>query len=119
MINWPALSTEQIESTAEQFRNEALDALGIDRSTLPVPVEQIAEFHLGYELDFTDQEADLLNNEILIVKEGLYLGIGHLKDLLKRITELKIQNATYSNPLTLLPGNVPINHEINHRIDQI
>ena len=65
---------------------------------------------------FTDQEADLLNNEILIVKEGLYLGIGHLKDLLKRITELKIQNATYSNPLTLLPGNVPINHEINHRL---
>ena len=65
---------------------------------------------------FTDQEADLLNNEILIVKEGLYLGIGHLKDLLKRITELKIQNATYSNPLTLLPGNVPINHEINRRL---
>lgn len=65
---------------------------------------------------FTDQEADLLNNEILIVKEGVYLGIGHLKDLLKRITELKIQNATYSNPLTLLPGNVPINHEINRRL---
>ncbi|EGG29393.1 protein of unknown function DUF955 [Aequoribacter fuscus] len=60
MINWPALSSEQIESTAEQFRNEALDALGIDRSTLPVPVERIAEFHLGYELDFTDQEADII-----------------------------------------------------------
>ncbi|MBJ7552623.1 bifunctional diguanylate cyclase/phosphodiesterase [Marinomonas ostreistagni] len=64
----------------------------------------------------TDQDADLLNNEILIVKGGQYLGIGHLKDLLKRITELKIQNATYSNPLTLLPGNVPINHEINRRL---
>ena len=65
---------------------------------------------------FTDQETDFLNNEILIVRDGLYLGIGHLKDLLKRITELKIQNATYSNPLTLLPGNVPINHEINRRL---
>jgi Zn-dependent peptidase ImmA (M78 family) len=60
MINWPALSTEQIESAAEQFRNEALDALGLDRSTLPVPVERIAEFHLGYELDFTDQDADII-----------------------------------------------------------
>ena len=60
MINWPALSTEQIESTAEQFRNEALDALGLDRSTLPVPVERIAEFHLGYELDFTDQDTDII-----------------------------------------------------------
>lgn len=67
---------------------------------------------------FTDQEADLLNNEILIVDNGLYVGIGHLKDLLKRITELKIQNATYSNPLTLLPGNVPINREIDRRIQE-
>ena len=60
MINWPVLSTEQIESAAEQFRNEALDALGLDRSTLPVPIERIAEFHLGYELDFTDQDADII-----------------------------------------------------------
>lgn len=65
---------------------------------------------------FTDQEADLINNEILIVRDGLYVGMGHLKDLLKRITELKIQNATYSNPLTLLPGNVPINREIDRRL---
>ncbi len=67
---------------------------------------------------FTDQEADLLNNEILIVRNGEYLGTGHLKDLLKRITELKIQNATYSNPLTLLPGNVPINRDIDLRLQQ-
>lgn len=60
MINWPTLSTEQIESAAEQFRNEALDSLGLDRSTLPVPVERIAEFHLGYELDFTEQDADII-----------------------------------------------------------
>ena len=60
MINWPTLSTGQIESAAEQFRNEALDSLGLDRSTLPVPVERIAEFHLGYELDFTDQNTDII-----------------------------------------------------------
>jgi Zn-dependent peptidase ImmA (M78 family) len=60
MINWPVLSTEQIESAAGQLRNDALDALGLDRSTLPVPVERIAEFHLGYELDFTDQDADII-----------------------------------------------------------
>jgi len=29
-------------------------------------------------------------------------------DLLKKITELQIRNARYANPLTLLPGNVPI-----------
>jgi diguanylate cyclase (GGDEF)-like protein len=64
----------------------------------------------------TDQEADTLNNEIIVVRDGKYMGTGHLRDLLKRITELKIQNATYSNPLTLLPGNVPIHREVSRRL---
>ncbi|MEL0635577.1 bifunctional diguanylate cyclase/phosphodiesterase [Marinomonas sp. TI.3.20] len=64
----------------------------------------------------TNQEADALNNEIIIVQEGKFIGTGHLRDLLKRITELKIQNATYSNPLTLLPGNVPIHKEVSLRL---
>ncbi|WCN10698.1 GGDEF domain-containing protein [Marinomonas mediterranea] len=67
----------------------------------------------------TEQEADTLNNEIIIVKGGQYIGTGHLRDLLKRITELKIQNATYSNPLTLLPGNVPIHKEVNRRLTNL
>lgn len=64
----------------------------------------------------TDQEAETLNNEIVIVENGKFIGTGSLRDLLKRITELKIQNATYSNPLTLLPGNVPINQEVMRRL---
>ncbi|NLQ17472.1 GGDEF domain-containing protein [Marinomonas sp. M1K-6] len=64
----------------------------------------------------TDQESDTINNEIIIVREGKFIGTGHLRDLLKRITELKIQNATYSNPLTLLPGNVPIHWEVSRRL---
>jgi hypothetical protein len=39
--------------------------------------------------------------------------MGNLRDLLKRLTELKIQDAQYANPLTLLPGNVPINNEVD------
>lgn len=66
----------------------------------------------------TAQDSEHLNNEIIIVQNGVYLGVGSLRDLLKRITELKIQNATYSNPLTLLPGNVPINNEINRCLKQ-
>ncbi|REG82636.1 GGDEF domain-containing protein [Marinomonas pollencensis] len=64
----------------------------------------------------TNQEADTLNNEIIIVRDKKFVGTGHLRDLLKRITELKIQNATYSNPVTLLPGNVPIHKEVSLRL---
>lgn len=69
---------------------------------------------VSYQL--INQNSDNLNNEIIIVRQGRYHGMGSLRDLLKRITELKIQNATYSNPLTLLPGNVPINKEVDRRL---
>ncbi|RVU31398.1 GGDEF domain-containing protein [Neptunomonas marina] len=71
---------------------------------------------VSYQL--TNQDTAHLTSEIIIVQDGVYLGVGSLRDLLKRITDLKIQNATYSNPLTLLPGNVPINREIDRRLKQ-
>ena len=61
----------------------------------------------------TDQDDFSLQQDIVITQDGCYLGMGSVKDLLKRITELKIRNARYSNPLTLLPGNVPIQNEID------
>lgn len=61
----------------------------------------------------TDQENSALQHDIIITQDDCYLGMGNLRDLLKRLTELKIQNAQYANPLTLLPGNVPINNEVD------
>ena len=52
-IKWPSLSDEQIERYASDFREEALQALKLKQS-IEVPVEQIAEIYLGYELDFVD-----------------------------------------------------------------
>jgi diguanylate cyclase (GGDEF)-like protein len=39
-------------------------------------------------------------------------------DVLKLITELKIQQARYANPLTLLPGNVPIQQCLTRLLQQ-
>jgi diguanylate cyclase (GGDEF)-like protein len=47
-------------------------------------------------------------NDFIIADQGIYCGLGRIMDLLKKITELQIRNARYANPLTLLPGNVPI-----------
>ncbi len=63
----------------------------------------------------TDEESQL-TQEIIIVENGVFSGIGHVRDLLKRITDLKVINARHSNPLTLLPGNVPINKKIDELI---
>ncbi|MBV1788952.1 EAL and GGDEF domain-containing protein [Marinobacterium sp. D7] len=80
-----------------------------------LPLERVSQM-------ITEQDAaELVHQELIIVQDGCYLGMASLRDLLKRITELKIRNARYSNPLTLLPGNVPINREIdallNHATD--
>lgn len=56
--------------------------------------------------------------EFIIVRKGLYLGVGSIIDLLKEITNLQIDNARYANPLTLLPGNVLINKVLDQRLNE-
>jgi diguanylate cyclase (GGDEF)-like protein len=49
----------------------------------------------------------------IITHHGEYAGIGTIMDLLEEITRQQIESAQYANPLTLLPGSVPINERIN------
>ncbi len=46
---------------------------------------------------------------VLVTEDGKYRGILLVGDLLRMMTEFQVQAARYANPLTLLPGNVPIN----------
>jgi diguanylate cyclase (GGDEF)-like protein len=43
------------------------------------------------------------------------MGTGH--DLIREITSMQLHAARYANPLTLLPGNVPINEHIERLIE--
>ena len=56
----------------------------------------------------TSRARQRIEEDFIITHNGCYLGLGRVIDVLKLITELKIQQARYANPLTLLPGNVPI-----------
>ncbi|MDX1491772.1 MAG: bifunctional diguanylate cyclase/phosphodiesterase [Pseudohongiellaceae bacterium] len=56
----------------------------------------------------TDNMRSQIEADFIIVENERYLGLGNVLDLLKKITDLQIKNARYANPLTLLPGNVPI-----------
>jgi EAL domain-containing protein (putative c-di-GMP-specific phosphodiesterase class I)/GGDEF domain-containing protein len=44
----------------------------------------------------------------VITTEGRYLGLGSGFDLMREVTEMQIVSARYANPLSGLPGNVPI-----------
>ncbi len=59
-----------------------------------------------------------LNADFIITKNKSYYGVGKVSTLLKLLTDTQIQRARHSNPLTLLPGNVPIDEHINDLISQ-
>lgn len=61
----------------------------------------------------TDSDAWDISLDIIITRQGLYAGVGRVSDLLRHFTNLQIRNARYSNPLTQLPGNVPIYEQID------
>ncbi len=66
------------------------------------------------ELSHTIVEADRhhLSNGFIITDRGQYLGMGTGHDLVREITQMQISAARYANPLTMLPGNEPINEQI-------
>lgn len=53
-----------------------------------------------------------LADGFIISEGGRYIGTGAGHDLMRAITDLQIRAARHANPLTLLPGNVPIQEEI-------
>lgn len=58
IVDWPVLSDDEIERLAEDFRSQALESLALNSGGI-VPVEQIAEQYLGYDIEFVDDDGDL------------------------------------------------------------
>ncbi len=54
-----------------------------------------------------------LSNGFIVTDQGIYLGVGTGHGLMREITQMQITAARYANPLTFLPGNVPIDQHID------
>ena len=66
----------------------------------------------------TSRARQRIEEDFIITHKGIYHGLGRVIDVLKLITELKIQQARHANPLTLLPGNVPIQQCLSRVLQQ-
>jgi len=55
---------------------------------------------------------------VLMTQHGIYYGLLSVITLLKRMTNIRIEQAFDSNPLSRLPGNNSINREIDFRLQQ-
>ncbi|MCZ8074545.1 MAG: phosphodiesterase [Paucibacter sp.] len=60
----------------------------------------------------TSADQRYLREGFIIVREGRYLGLGTGEQLVRSVTEARIEAARHANPLTFLPGNIPISQHI-------
>jgi diguanylate cyclase (GGDEF)-like protein len=80
----------------------------VDKSTSMQDVSRI----------IVEADPDHLINGIILTDQDQYIGICTGPDLMREITQMQINAARYANPLTQLPGNVPINEHIEHLLEK-
>ena len=60
----------------------------------------------------TAEDQRYLNDGFVLVDAGKYVGIGTAEQLVRSVTELRIEAARHANPLTFLPGNIPTSEHV-------
>ncbi len=70
-----------------------------------MPIEELSHF-------MSEADSRHFADGFIITDNGRYIGVASGQDLLRELTQMQLEAARYANPLTLLPGNVPINEHI-------
>jgi diguanylate cyclase (GGDEF)-like protein len=59
-----------------------------------------------------------LTEGFVLVEGGRYRGLGRSEELVRLVTEARIEAARRANPLTLLPGNLPVSEHMRRLLDR-
>jgi len=60
----------------------------------------------------TSADQRYLTEGFIVTQNGSYAGLGTGEQLVRSVTEMRIEAARHANPLTFLPGNIPISQHI-------
>jgi len=60
----------------------------------------------------TSDDQRYLTDGFIVTENGRYVGLGTGEQLVRSVTETRIEAARHANPLTFLPGNIPISQHI-------
>lgn len=66
----------------------------------------------------TSQDQRYLSDGFIVTENGRYVGLGTGDQLVRSVTELRLEAARHANPLTFLPGNIPITLHIRRLLDK-
>jgi diguanylate cyclase (GGDEF)-like protein len=67
----------------------------------------------GMTAVLTSSDQRYLTEGFIVTEGGRYLGLGTGEQLVRVVTEVRIEAARHANPLTFLPGNIPISEHID------
>jgi EAL domain-containing protein (putative c-di-GMP-specific phosphodiesterase class I)/GGDEF domain-containing protein len=82
----------------------------------PVIIEKSMTVEQMAKLLASDDQRYLADG-FVITDNGKYVGLGTGENLVRAVTEVRIEAARYANPLTFLPGNIPISSHIARLVD--
>ncbi len=74
-----------------------------------LPIEMVARLALI-------RPKHMLYDAIIVSDAGTYIGIVTVKDLLEASVSIQVERALNTNPLTHLPGNMQIEHQISQKL---
>lgn len=107
-----------IDRFARPFRRELYGRWSCTHFMDPAPL--IVDSHATVQelgLMMSRAAKHYLFDGFIVTAHGRYQGVGSSHDLMAMITEMQISAARYANPLTQLPGNVPINEHIDRLLE--
>ncbi|MCX7174568.1 MAG: diguanylate cyclase [Proteobacteria bacterium] len=106
---------EMVDNMSRPFRHELFGRKPCTRFMDPQPLILDIKLPLAEisEMVVNADPRHLISGFIITDHED-YVGMGSVQDLVREITVMQMDAAKYSNPLTQLPGNVPINQHIDN-----
>lgn len=66
----------------------------------------------------TSDDQRYLADGFIVTENGRYIGLGTGDQLVRSVTETRIEAARHANPLTFLPGNIPISQHMERLIQK-
>ncbi len=107
-----------MERIAQPFAREIFGTKPCTEFMHENPVVCEAETPVSALLDvLRGEDQRYLSDGFVITRDGDYAGIGTGESLVRRVSEIRIEAARYANPLTFLPGNIPITMHLERLID--
>jgi EAL domain-containing protein (putative c-di-GMP-specific phosphodiesterase class I)/GGDEF domain-containing protein len=118
----PVVGDSGIEGVVSRAWLELARASSVAQSLRARPCVELADrtpIEVEADLDLAALTAMLVESDaqrvadgFVILSKGRYLGMGSSTDVMRSLQGSRVLAARYTNPLTLLPGQVPINEHL-------